>query len=336
LSLLVGEPLPAEVAAGEHAIEAQTFKLELPVGVPSLLLARRPDIRAAEHALKAANADIGAARAAFFPSISLTGSYGNASDDLDSLFESGHTSWSFTPQIRLPIFSGGANVAGLSLAKARKRIEVARYEQSIQIAFREVADALVARATYTEQIRAQEALTRASEGSYKLADVRYRGGVDSYLSSLIAQRDVYSARRALIETRLARASNLIRLYAALGGGWPVVVAVVAVVDSFICRSARCLSSFTARTDRSWRSLPSTLYHNGAPRLSNSAVSSIPRTLVRLKPCNHASPELGNRTRPAAESMARCFCAMSVSALVKAVGAAAAFSWTGASAPAFSA
>jgi multidrug efflux system outer membrane protein len=219
LSLLVGEPLPAEVAAGEHAIDAQTFSQELPVGLPSEVLTRRPDVRAAEHALKAANADIGAARAAFFPSISLTGFYGKASDDLDSLFDSGHTSWSFTPQIRLPIFSGGANRAGLDLANARKRIEVARYEQSIQIAFREVADALVARATFTDQIRAQEALARASEGSYKLADVRYRGGVDSYLSSLIAQRDFYSAQRALIETRLAGASNLVQLYAALGGGW---------------------------------------------------------------------------------------------------------------------
>ncbi|HUQ09832.1 MAG TPA: efflux transporter outer membrane subunit [Steroidobacteraceae bacterium] len=219
LSLLVGEPLAAEVAAGEHAIDAQTFSQELPVGLPSEVLTHRPDVRAAEHALKAANADIGAARAAFFPSISLTGFYGNASEDLSSLFDSGHTSWSFTPQIRLPIFSGGANLAGLNLANVRKRIEVARYEQSIQIAFREVADALVARATFTDQLRAQEALTKASEGSYKLADVRYRGGVDSYLSSLIAQRDYYSAQRALIETRLAGASNLVQLYAALGGGW---------------------------------------------------------------------------------------------------------------------
>jgi outer membrane protein, multidrug efflux system len=224
LALLVGEPLSGEgaageVAAGEHAIDAQTFSQELPVGLPSEVLTRRPDVRAAEHALKAANADIGAARAAFFPSISLTGFYGKASDDLDSLFDAGHTSWSFTPQIRLPIFSGGANVAGLNLANARKRIEVARYEQSIQIAFREVADALVARSTFTDQIRAQEALTRASENSYRLAEVRYRGGVDSYLSSLIAQRDYYSAQRALIETRLAGASNLVQLYAALGGGW---------------------------------------------------------------------------------------------------------------------
>jgi outer membrane protein, multidrug efflux system len=219
LSLLVGEPLPPGLGAGAHAIEAQTFSKELPVGLPSEMLTRRPDVRAAEHVLKAANADIGAARAAFFPSISLTGFYGNASDDLSALFQSGHTSWSFTPQVRLPIFAGGANIAGLNLANVRKRIEVARYEQSIQIAFREVADALAARATFVDQIRAQEALTRASESSYKLADVRYRGGVDSYLSSLIAQRDYYTAQRALIQTRLAGATNLVQLYAALGGGW---------------------------------------------------------------------------------------------------------------------
>lgn len=219
LALLVGEPLPAEVAGGARAIEAQTFNQELPVGLPSEVLTRRPDVLAAEHALRAANADIGAARAAFFPSISLTGFYGNASDDLSALFQSGHTSWSFTPQVRLPIFAGGANLASLNLANVRKRIEVARYEQSIQVAFREVADALVARATLTDQLRAQEALTRASENSYRLADVRYRGGVDSYLGALIAQRDLYAAQRALIETRLAGASNLVQLYTALGGGW---------------------------------------------------------------------------------------------------------------------
>jgi multidrug efflux system outer membrane protein len=219
LALLVGEPLPPEVAAGEHAIDAQTFSKSLPAGLPAELLVRRPDVRAAEHALKAANADIGAARAAFFPSIELTGFYGNASSDLSELFQAGHTSWSFTPQIRLPIFSGGANLASLNLANVRKRIEIARYEQSIQVAFREVADALVARSTLEEQLRAQEALTRASENSYRLADVRYRGGVDSYLGALIAQRDLYTAQRQLIETRLAGASNLVQLYQALGGGW---------------------------------------------------------------------------------------------------------------------
>jgi outer membrane protein, multidrug efflux system len=219
LALLVGEPMPADIAAGEHAIDAQTFSKTLPAGLPAELLTRRPDVRAAEHALKAANADIGAARAAFFPSIELTGFYGNASTDLSALFQSGQTSWSFTPQVRLPIFSGGANLASLNLANVRKRIEIARYEQSIQVAFREVADALVARFTLEEQLRAQEALTRASENSYRLADVRYRGGVDSYLGALIAQRDLYAAQRQLIETRLGGAANLVRLYRVLGGGW---------------------------------------------------------------------------------------------------------------------
>jgi multidrug efflux system outer membrane protein len=200
-------------------MRAQTFAKELPAGLPAELLTRRPDIRAAEHALKASNADIGAARAAFFPSIELTGFYGNASDDLSALFQPGHERWSFIPQVRLPIFSGGANRAGLDLANVRKNIEIARYEQSIQVAFREVADALVARTTLEQQLQAQEALTRAAEASYRLADMRYRGGVDSYLGALIAQRDLYDAERALIVTRLATTANLALLYRALGGGW---------------------------------------------------------------------------------------------------------------------
>jgi outer membrane protein, multidrug efflux system len=219
LALLVGEPVSAQTGEGERELGAQVLAQELPAGLPAELLERRPDIRAAEHSLKAANADIGAARAAFFPSISLTGFYGQASAELSDLFESGHTTWSFQPQIRLPIFAGGANVASLDLAGVRKRIEVARYEQAIQVAFREVSDALIARRTLTAQLRAQEALTRAAENTYRLSDMRYRGGVDSYLTSLIAQRDLYAAQQALITTRLAAASNLAQLYKALGGGW---------------------------------------------------------------------------------------------------------------------
>jgi len=219
LALLVGEPLPPETGNNAQALEAQTFGKELPPGLPADLLVRRPDVRAAEHTLKAANADIGAARAAFFPSIQLTGFYGNASDDLSALFQAGHTNWSFVPQIHLPIFSGGANKAGLDLANVRKSIQIARYEQSIQIAFREVADGLISRSTLENQLKAQEALTRAAEASYRLADMRYRGGVDSYLGSLIAQRDMYDAQRALIVTRLAGAVNLVQLYQSLGGGW---------------------------------------------------------------------------------------------------------------------
>jgi outer membrane protein, multidrug efflux system len=219
LALLIGEPLPPEIGQAARDMEAQTFGMELPAGLPAELLVRRPDVRAAEHALKAENANIGAARAAFFPSIELTGFYGNASDDLSTLFQAGHAAWNFVPQVRLPIFAGGANKAGLDLANVRKRIEVARYELAIQVAFREVADALIARSTLEDQLRAQEALTHAAESSYRLADMRYRGGVDSYLGSLIAQRDMYDAQRALIVTRLAGAANLVQLYQALGGGW---------------------------------------------------------------------------------------------------------------------
>jgi multidrug efflux system outer membrane protein len=219
LALLIGEALPPETGAGGRKLEAQTFGGQLPAGLPAELLARRPDIRAAEHALKASNADIGAARAAFFPSIELTGFYGNASDDLSELFQGGNERWSFIPQIRLPIFAGGANKATLDLATVRRQTDVARYELAIQVAFREVADALVARTTLEEQLRAQEALTGAARASYRLADMRYRSGVDSYLGALIAQRDLYDAERALIVTRLAATVNLVQLYRTLGGGW---------------------------------------------------------------------------------------------------------------------
>jgi multidrug efflux system outer membrane protein len=219
LALLVGEPLPPSLDSQDKSIESQLFAQELPAGLPAHLLERRPDIRAAEHALLARNADIGAARAAFFPRITLTGAYGQLHSDLDGLFESSQRTWSFTPQITLPIFNGGANLANLDLSHVRKRIEIARYEKAIQSAFREVSDALVARRTLTQQLTAQEALTRAASESYRLSDMRYRAGVESYLNTLIAQRDLYQAQQALINLRLAQASNTISLYKALGGGW---------------------------------------------------------------------------------------------------------------------
>jgi outer membrane protein, multidrug efflux system len=219
LTLLVGEPLPPALESEEKSIESQLFAQELPAGLPADLLERRPDIRAAEHVLLARNADIGAARAAFFPRITLTGSYGQAHSELNGLFDTSQRVWSFAPQITLPIFSGGANVANLDLANVRKRIEIARYEQAIQSAFREVSDALVARRTLNQQLTAQEALTRAASESYRLSDMRYRSGVESYLNTLIAQRDLYQAQQALIDLRLAQASNTISLYKALGGGW---------------------------------------------------------------------------------------------------------------------
>jgi multidrug efflux system outer membrane protein len=218
LELLVGEPLPT-LEEGEPAVDSPIFVQTLPAGLPADLLERRPDLRAAEHQLLAANANIGAARAAFFPRVTLTGAFGQAHSELEGLFDGAQESWRFVPQITLPIFTAGANRANLDLAHVRKRIEVARYEQAIQVAFREVSDALAARSALENQLRAQESLAQAAGRVYDLAEMRYRNGVDSYLTTLIAQRDQYAAQQALITTRLARASNLVLLYKALGGGW---------------------------------------------------------------------------------------------------------------------
>lgn len=219
LRLLLGVPaLPADLPA-PRSLDTQALLTELPAGLPSEVLIQRPDVRAAEHRLIAANANIGAARAAFFPRITLTGSYGTLSTELDGLFDSGTRAWSFTPSISLPLFTAGANRANLDLAKALKDINVARYEQAIQTAFREVADALVARDALDEQLSAQQALVEATQDSYRLAEMRFRAGVDSYLAVLDAQRSLYSAQQAYLSTRLARLQNLVTLYKALGGGW---------------------------------------------------------------------------------------------------------------------
>lgn len=218
LVLLIGGPLPADLPPA-RAIDAQGLLASLPAGLPSDLLLRRPDIMAAEHELKSANANIGAARAAFFPSISLTGDFGTASNLLSGLFKPGSAAWSFIPQISLPIFAGGANVANLDLANVQKNIQIAQYERAIQAAFREVADALAARGTLDDQIAAQQSLVDAYQKSYDLSLARYRNGVDSYLNALVAQRALYSAQQMLIATRLARMTNLVTLYKALGGGW---------------------------------------------------------------------------------------------------------------------
>ncbi|MBI3144221.1 MAG: efflux transporter outer membrane subunit, partial [Pseudogulbenkiania sp.] len=203
LMLLVGQSLPADLPAG-NAFDAQGLLADLPAGLPSDLLEQRPDIIQAEHQLKAANADIGAARAAFFPSISLTGSYGTASSQLSNLFKPGQLAWSFIPQVNLPIFDWGKNVAGLDVSTTGKKIAVAQYEKSIQSAFREVSDALSARAMLEQQIAAQEALLKSETQRYQLAELRYRNGVDSALSLLDAQRSLYSAQQGLIQARLAR------------------------------------------------------------------------------------------------------------------------------------
>ncbi|MFT4046182.1 MAG: AdeC/AdeK/OprM family multidrug efflux complex outer membrane factor [Solimonas sp.] len=219
LVLLLGVPsLPADLPPGRD-LDTQELLTELPAGVPSDVLTRRPDVLAAEHSLIAANANIGAARAAFFPSITLTGSYGTASSEFKGLFDAGSDAWTFTPTINVPIFNAGALRANLDLAKVQENIDVSQYEKAVQTAFREVSDALAARATLDDQLAAQQKLLEASSESYRLADMRFRAGVDSYLTTLDAQRSLYAAQQAYVSIKLARLQNLVTLYKALGGGW---------------------------------------------------------------------------------------------------------------------
>jgi outer membrane protein, multidrug efflux system len=217
LQLLLGAPIPDGVDFS-GGLDRPNTVAELEEGIPSDVLVRRPDILAAEHQLMAANAQIGAARAAFLPAISLTGNFGTESPQLSGLFKSGSRAWTFSPQISLPIFAGGANVANLQGTKLARDTAVAQYEKAIQTAFREVADALAARRTLDDQLAAQQALVTASAAAYRLADMRYRGGVDSYLSALDAQRSLYSAQQQLQNVRVLRLQNLVTLYKALGGG----------------------------------------------------------------------------------------------------------------------
>jgi multidrug efflux system outer membrane protein len=218
LLLLVGGALPADLPGGAPLDAAQVVT-DLPVGLPSEVLLRRPDVLAAEHALQSANALVGAARAAFFPSITLVGTGGVASARLEGLFGAGSEAWSFTPRVTVPLFAGGALRASLDVAKLRTSAEVARYERTVQGAFREVADALGSRAWLDEQLRALEARVAAEERRHQLSERRYRAGIDPYLLLLTAERDLYGARQLLIQARLARLANLVDLYRALGGGW---------------------------------------------------------------------------------------------------------------------
>lgn len=217
LALLLGTGVP--VLMTEPATLAEVQLAAIPVGAPSSLLQQRPDILAAEHSLKAANANIGAARAAFFPTISLTATAGTASNQLSGLFDGGTGTWTFMPQINLPIFDGGKRIADLDVAEVSTRQAVASYEKSIQTAFKEVADTLDAQTDYQQQLQAQQELVKASQTYFKLAEVRYEKGVDSYLTRLDAQRSLFSAKQGLITTRLAQLSNQVALYKAVGGGW---------------------------------------------------------------------------------------------------------------------
>jgi len=220
--LLAGAPLPAALQARMMAasgLDAQPGFPELPAGLPADLLQRRPDIRAAEHTLLAANANIGAARAAFFPSVTLTGSGGTSSGSIGKLFGAGTASWLFEPNISVPIFDAGQNFANLDYAKVQKRIEIADYEKAIQSAFHDVADALAARATYKSQLAFEQQLVAADMRDYALAKMRFDAGVDSYLTVLVAQTSLFGAQINLVALKLAEQQNLITLYKALGGGW---------------------------------------------------------------------------------------------------------------------
>lgn len=192
--------------------------LAVPAQIPSSVLLARPDVMAAERSLQATYANIGAARAAFFPSISLTASVGTASTELSGLFGSGNLLWSFVPQIRLPIFDGGRNQANLEVAQANQRIALTQYEKVIQTAFREAADALAERATLTDRITAQTSLLAATERVYALSEARFKAGADNYLTVLDAQRTLYAAQQTLLSLQLAEQTNRITLYKVLGGG----------------------------------------------------------------------------------------------------------------------
>ncbi|MDH5176553.1 MAG: efflux transporter outer membrane subunit [Gammaproteobacteria bacterium] len=218
LTLLVGAPIERSLLPARFE-EPVTGLGALPAGLPSEVLLRRPDVRAAEHELRAANASIGAARAAFFPSITLTGSIGSASDELSGLFASGTQVWSFVPQVRVPIFEGGRLRGNLQVANADRGIALARYEGAIQQGFREVADALALTATLAAQRLALQALVDAARRGEELAQARYAAGRDSFLVRLEAQRTLYVAQQALISTRLAEQANRVTLYKVLGGGW---------------------------------------------------------------------------------------------------------------------
>ncbi|MEQ1685527.1 MAG: efflux transporter outer membrane subunit [Burkholderiaceae bacterium] len=218
LVLLLGQALPAELPAAQP-LAAQQGLAELPAGLPSDLLTRRPDVLAAEQQLLAANANIGAARAAFFPRIALTANAGTASTELSGLFKSGTFALTGTATLLQPIFDAGRNQANLAVAKVNKDIAIAQYEKAIQTAFREVSDSLAGRATLGEQLRAQTAQANAAQASYKLADLRYRNGASSYLDVLDAQRNLFAAQQATVQVQALQAQNLVTLYKVLGGGW---------------------------------------------------------------------------------------------------------------------
>lgn len=217
LELLTGGRIPDELMPAELP-EDHRWLADVPAGLSSSVLLERPDVLQAEHQLQSANANIGAARAAFFPRLSLTASTGLASPELSDLFNDGTSIWSVAPNLVLPIFQGGANLANLSFAKAQRDLFVSQYELAIQTAFKEVADALAVRGTIQDQLSAQRALVDAAADSYQLAEARYTKGVDTFLNALDAQRTLYNAEKSLVSARLTASDNVVTLYRVLGGG----------------------------------------------------------------------------------------------------------------------
>ncbi|MER2177527.1 MAG: efflux transporter outer membrane subunit, partial [Stenotrophomonas maltophilia] len=218
LVLLAGGPIDASLLPQAEVTDVASVR-PLPAGVPGDVLLRRPDVMAAEHVLLSANANIGAARAAFFPSISLTGNIGSASSELSGLFDSGTRVWSFIPKLNLPIFQGGKLRANLGMATADRDIALAQYEKAIQSGFREAADALALNESLAAQLSSQQALVAAAEQAQQLSQARYDAGLDSFLTLLDARRTAYTARQSLVSTQLAQQSNQVALYKVLGGGW---------------------------------------------------------------------------------------------------------------------
>lgn len=217
LTLLIGQPLPAALPAGTALASANLP--DIPAGLPSGLLAARPDIRAAEQQLIAANANIGAARANYFPRISLTATGGSASTELSGLFKSGSWGWTFAQNATMPIFDFGRTRAGVESARASRDAAVAQYERSIQTAFREVSDALAGQATFAEQLRAAQSSAATEANRFSLVQQRYRTGTASYLDLLDAQRSLFTAQLTAVQANLARLQNQVTLYRVLGGGW---------------------------------------------------------------------------------------------------------------------
>jgi multidrug efflux system outer membrane protein len=217
LNFLVGNPSPVSGANLPEDLAGIKPLRAIDPGISSEVLLERPDIVQAERLLKAANANIGAARAALFPRISLTSTVGTASAELSGLFEAGSGTWLFAPQIVMPIFDARLWSA-LDVTKAEQEIALVQYEQSIQTAFREVADSLAVQGTVDEQLAAQQSLVRATAETYRLSEARYLKGIDSYLGVLVAQRSLFAAQQGLVALNLSKRANQVRLYAVLGGG----------------------------------------------------------------------------------------------------------------------